>query len=103
MIRVILIGLTVFAFVAGVAHGAVRLDRQRVTVQVVGGISAEPCARVRGCAQAIVELRWAGVTSTHLVRCANPRALHVTVAYHGPGGRFAYVYACRRVYRWRIA
>jgi hypothetical protein len=97
---VIVVGmLTVLALAGGTAFGKVILDHQRVAVTLVGGISAEPCPDPHGCARGIVELRWGTFSALHHVRCLRPHALHVVSArkHHK-----AIVFACRRLYRWRL-
>jgi hypothetical protein len=82
----------------------VMLDGKRVTVHQVGAISAEPCDRASGCTQAIISLRWDGVgVGQHHVRCANPQKLHTVRAHQGPNHAFAFVFACSKTYRWRLA
>jgi hypothetical protein len=80
------------------ADARVFLNHQRVTVTLVGGISAEPCADPHGCARGIVELRWGSFHALHHVRCLRPRALHVVAAKRHQ----ATVFACRRLYRWLL-
>ncbi len=80
------------------ADGRVVLDHQRVTVTLVGGISAEPCSDPHGCARGIVELRWGDFRADHHVRCLRPRRLRVVSARR----HRAVVFACRRLYRWTL-
>jgi hypothetical protein len=100
-VRVAVVGaLIVFAFwFASGADGRVFVNGDRVTVTLVGGISAEPCPDPQGCARGIVELRWRDFHALHHVRCLHPEALHVVSArqHHK-----AVVFACRRLYRWRL-
>jgi hypothetical protein len=88
-----LVGL---AFPASSAHARVVLDHQRVTVTLVGGISARPCDDPHGCARGIVELRWGSFHALHHVRCLRPRALQVVAARR----HRATVFACGRQYHW---
>ena len=90
-----LIGL---GFSTSGADARVFLNHQRVTVTLVGGISAEPCSDPHGCARGIVELRWGSFHAFHHVRCLRPQALHVVAARR----HRASVSACRRRYRWRL-
>jgi len=83
---------------AGSADARVVLNQQRVTVTLVGGISAEPCPDPHGCARGIVELRWGSFHALHHVRCLRPRGLHVVAAKR----HRATVFACRRLYHWRL-
>ena len=62
------------------------------------GISAEPCPDPHGCARGIVELRWGSFHALHHVRCLRPRGLHVVAAKR----HRATVFACRRLYHWRL-
>ena len=94
---------------AGVATAApiqfnpVTLDGKRVQAKLVGGISVEPCSRASGCARGIVSLRWGGTeVSQHHVRCLRPAHLHTVRAHQGPHHAFAFVYACRKTYRWML-
>ena len=90
-------------FAVGEADAKVFLQHKRVTTRLVGAISAEPCSDPRGCARGIVELRWGGdLVGTHHVRCPNAPSLHVVRATTGPTD-WAYVYACRRTYRWSLS
>jgi hypothetical protein len=82
----------------GSAHARVILNHQRVTVTLVGGISARPCPDPNGCARGIVELRWGSFHALHLVRCLRPRALQVVAAKR----HLATVFACGRRYRWQL-
>jgi len=84
--------------VGGSADARVFLNDQRVTVTLVGGISAEPCPDPHGCARGIVELRWRSFHAIHHVRCLSPQSLHVVSATK----RNATVFACRRLYRWKL-
>jgi hypothetical protein len=90
--------LVVLAFSSTTANGRVFLNHQRVTVTLVGGISAEPCPDPHGCARGIVELRWGGFQALEHVRCTAPNALHVVSAK----GHRAIVWACRKLYRWKL-
>jgi hypothetical protein len=91
--------LAVLAVSHETASGKVFIDHERVTVTLVGGISAEPCSDPRGCVRGIVELRWKTFHALHHIRCLRPQALHVVSArkHHK-----AVVFACRRLYRWRL-
>ena len=89
-------------FAASADARIVRLQGHRVTVRVVGQIDAWPCPE-KSCLKAVVGTRWNGVGRDHVVRCAYPRRLHVVSAKTGRGGRsWAHVFACAKVYRWRI-
>jgi hypothetical protein len=90
-----LIGL---GFATSSAGARVVLDHQRVTVRLVGGISARPCPDPDGCARGIVELRWGSFHALHHVRCLRPRALQVVAAER----HRATVFACSRLYRWSL-
>ena len=95
----LLIGaLIVLAFPDDSANGKVFLNHQRVTVTLVGGISAEPCPDPHGCARGIVELRRRSFHALHHVRCLSPQSLHVVSARQHE----AVVFACRRLYHWRM-
>ena len=95
----LLIGaLIILAFPDDSANGKVFLNHQRVTVTLVGGISAEPCPDPHGCARGIVELHRGSFHALHHVRCLSPQALHVVSARQ----REAVVFACRRLYHWRL-
>ena len=91
--------LAVLAFTQADAPAKVFVHHSRVTVTLVGGISAVPCSDPHGCARGIVELRWATFRADHHVRCLRPQALHVVSArrHHR-----AVVFACRWLYRWRL-
>jgi len=80
------------------ADARVFLEHQRVTVALVGGISAEPCTDPDGCTRGIMELRWGSFRALHHVRCLHPRGPHVVAAKR----HRATVFACRRLYRWRL-
>lgn len=86
------------AFGTGSADAKVVLDHQRVTVTLVGGISARPCPDPKGCVRGIVELRWGSFHALHHVRCLRPRALQVVAAKR----HRATVFACGRRYRWQL-
>jgi hypothetical protein len=95
----VLIAVVMAMAVAHAASARVFVDHQRVTVTLVGGISAVPCPDPHGCARGIVELRWGTFHALHHVRCLRPQALHVVSArrHHK-----AVVFACRRLYGWRL-
>jgi hypothetical protein len=97
---VVIIGaLAALAFTVAPADAKVFVNHKRVTMTLVGGISAAPCSDPHGCARGIVELRWGSFDALHHVRCLRPQALHVVSAQrHG----HAVVFACRRLYRWRL-
>jgi hypothetical protein len=96
---VIIGGLAALAFTVAPVDAKVFVNHERVTVTLVGAISAEPCSDPHGCARGIVELRWGSVHALHHVRCLHPQTLHVVSARrHGQ----AVVFACRRLYRWRL-
>jgi hypothetical protein len=81
-----LIGL---GFATSSAGARVVLDHQRVTVRLVGGISARPCPD---------PLRWGSFHALHHVRCLRPRALQVVAVKR----HRATVFACSRLYRWSL-
>jgi hypothetical protein len=80
------------------ADARVVLNHQRVTVSLVGGISAEPCTDPHGCARGIMALRWGSFHALHHVRCLRPRDAHVVSAKRHQ----AAVFACRRLYHWPL-
>src|SRR5512144_3147291 len=96
---VIVAALMALSVPAPNADGKVMLDGRRVTVTLVGGISAEPCSDPHGCARGIVQLRWGTFHAYHHVRCLRPQALHVVSALRH---RHAVVFGCRRLYRWAL-
>jgi hypothetical protein len=94
----LIVALIALGFRYDSANGKVFLNHQRVTVTLVGGISAEPCPDPHGCARGIVELRWRSLHALHHVRCLSPQSLHVVSARQHE----AVVFACRRLYHWRL-
>lgn len=93
------VGLVLGLVLATAAGAKVFVDGKRVTVELVGGISAVPCDEEGGCSYGIVELRVDHRPfATHLVGCLAPRSLHVLSANED----YARVFACRTVYRWRL-
>lgn len=93
------VGLVVGLLVAPAAGAKVFVDGKRVTVELVGGISAVPCDEEGGCSYGVVDLRIDHRSvGTHLVDCLAPRSLHVISANED----YAHVFACRTVYRWRL-
>lgn len=92
-------GLVVWLVPATAAGARVFVDGKRVTVELVGGISAVPCDEEGGCSYGVVDLRIdRRSVGTHLVDCLAPRALHVVSANE----RYVRVFACRTTYRWRL-
>lgn len=89
-------------FYAGNAEAAVYYQGYRVKVAQVGAIDAAPCPDPRGCLRAVLELRWHGNGTDHVVRCGHPKFRRVVGTYSHAGERWARVYACRRTYTWRI-
>ena len=93
------VGLIAALLVAPVAGAKVFVDGKRVTVELVGGISAVPCDEEGGCSYGVVDLRIDHRSvGTHLIDCLAPRALHVVSANE----HYARVFACRTVYQWRL-
>lgn len=90
-------------FAASRADARVLLAGHPVRVAIVGQIDAWPCP-TSSCLKAVVRTSYRHLGRDHVVRCAWPRRLHVVSAKTGRGGRsWAHVYACRTIYRWRIA
>ena len=95
----VVVGLVVGLVLAPAAGAKVFVDGKRVTVELVGGISAVPCDEEGGCSYGVVDLRIDHRSvGTHLVDCLAPRALHVVSANE----HYARVFACRTVYQWRL-
>ena len=86
----------------GFAFGATTYNGHRVTATLVGGIDASPCTNPYGCAKGIVELRYNGRHTDHLVRCPAPKNLHVAGVTQTRRGPRVDVFACSRHYRWRL-
>lgn len=90
-------------FAASRADARVMLNGDRVTARVVGQIDAYPCP-TSSCLKAIVRTSWRSLGRDHVVRCSYPRHLHVVSAHRrSDGTRWAHVFACSKIYRWRIA
>ena len=95
----VVVGLVVWLVVAPAAGAKVFVDGKRVTVELVGGISAVPCDVEGGCSYGVVDLRIDHRSvGTHLIDCLAPKALHVVSANE----HYARVFACRTVYQWRL-
>ena len=93
------VGLVVGLILAPAAGAKVFVDGKRVTVELVGGISAVPCDEEGGCSYGVVDLRIDHRSvGTHLIDCLAPKALHVVSANE----HYARVFACRTVYQWRL-
>jgi len=93
------VGLVVGLILAPAAGAKVFVDGKRVTVELVGGISAVPCGVEGGCSYGVVDLRIDHRSvGTHLIDCLAPKALHVVSANE----HYARVFACRTVYQWRL-
>jgi hypothetical protein len=93
------VGLVVGLILAPAAGAKVFVDGKRVTVELVGGISAVPCDVEGGCSYGVVDLRLDHRSvGTHLIDCLAPKALHVVSANE----HYARVFACRTVYQWRL-
>lgn len=98
----VIAAVLVLSVAATPASARVSLEGTRVRAAVVGQIDAYPCPDPNGCLRAVVEIRWHHAR-THLVRCGNPRRLHVIRARRNRLGiPHAWVYACSRTYKWRI-
>lgn len=102
MTRSILLSAIALLLTAGAAEAATYYHGHRVRAVVVGQIDARPCPAVRGCLRAVVEIRWRRHYADHVVRCGNPRRLHVVGTYPFAGQRWVNVYACSRNYQWRL-
>src|SRR6476469_7682697 len=95
----VVVSLLIGLVMAPAAGAKVFVDGKRVTVELVGGISAVPCDEEGGCSYGVVDLRIDHRSvGTHLIDCLAPRSLHVMSANE----HYARVFACRTVYRWRL-